>query len=475
MSLFSHPKAVLWPKANLVDLYLDKAEDNIFSLDINLWHTCTTVELQSLDLLLSQNGVTTATILIPDDVVFTKSFIYDSEITAIDKNEVIGLAESFINFKIDADYIDYTLIPTAGKTIIQTHIFDRSKINTLETNLKSIHLKSFSLQSISSSIAKVISQKFTGEYFLIYPVGVAEYTLLLAKNDSVYLTSGLKGKELEVQKIVNYSKLYFSTPTTKFYVPSDLEADINSASNLDKTPYSQMILATDAKKASNLPLPVLGVLVSKVTSPVIINKIDTNLATTKMENKKNILPFVAVFVITAAIASVIIWFVLNKNNAAPVDTPLVDSNVTPTEIVEAPTATPTVAIAEISKKLKLQVLNATDINGQAAVLKEKLTQLGFTNVAVGNSKDKLTANAIKFKASDTTSSAYFAGQLAGFFDATATNDLLSTSTYDVVFYIGTKLDGSADSPTVAPTKAATTVTPTVTPKTTVKPTATPTE
>ena len=220
MSLFSKPKAVIWPKTTTVDLYLDRAENNIFSVEANLWHPMTSAEVQSLDLLLTQNHVDTASILIPDDVVFTKSFVYDSEITTIDKSEVIGLAESFVHVKIDPDFMDYKLIPSNGKTVILAHIFDRAKVEALRTNLAQIHLKSFSFESVSQAIAKIISLKFADEYFLIYPLSSNEYTLLLSRKDSVYLTANLKGTSLEVQKIINYSNLYFSRPTTKFYTPT---------------------------------------------------------------------------------------------------------------------------------------------------------------------------------------------------------------------------------------------------------------
>jgi hypothetical protein len=477
MSLFSKPKVVLWPKDQSVDLYLDKAENNIFSVDTNLWKTCTESEIQSLNLLLNQNSVAECTILIPDDVVFTKSFIYDTETKSIEKSEVVGLAESFVHFKIHPDYIDYKLIPSSGKTIIQAHIFDRSKIESLKSNLGLLSLKSFSFESVSQSISKIISSRFENEYFLLFPLNQNEYTLLLSKKDSVYLTANLKGPTLDVQKIVNYSNLYFSTPTTKFYIPGDRELDINATSPLDKTPYNQSQLAKDLNKAPNLPLPVLGIFASNIPSPAIINTVHNNSDKPKMENKKNFLPFILVFLITAVIASVIIWFVLNKNNTTTIENPVSSSDVTPT-IVEAPTETPTPVIADVSKKLKLQVLNATDINGQAAVLKEKLTALGFTSIAVGNAKENLTANKIQLKASLSSDSAYFQSQLAGFFDAVPTTDLKETSTYDVVFTIGTDL-GKAGTPpsetatdTVAPTKKPTPtlkLTPTATTSATVTP------
>lgn len=479
MALFSKPRVVIWPKNNSVNIYLDRADNNIFSLDINLWKSCSESDLQALSTLFAEQGIDTATLLIPDDVVFTKSFIYDSEITEIDKNEVIGLAKSFISFKISPEYINYDLVQSSGKTIIQARIFEKSKITALEDNLHSLSLKSFSFESISQSIANIISHKFSDQYFLIFPLDNSEYLLMLAANDSVYLTSIIKGKELEIQKLINYSKLYFPSIVTKIFVPSDLTADLIATTKLDKSPYSQSSFAAEYKKTSNLPVPVLGVMVSKPITPGIMNSADTNSSQPKMENKKNILPFIAVFVITAALASIIIWFVLNKNSENTPETPIAE--VTPAIIEELPTATPIPTVAEISKTIKLQVLNATDINGQAAVLKEKLTKLGFTSVAVGNAKEKLTENKLQIKSSQASASAYFVQELAGFFDVVPTTDLPETSTYDAVFSIGTKLEATADSttapsqkttvtPSATATKSATTVTPTA--KVTTKPTAT---
>ena len=460
MSLFSKPKAVLWPKDQSVDLYIDKVENNIFSLDINLWKASSESEIQSLNLLLSQNKIDSCTILVPDDVVFTKSFLYDSEIKSIDKSEVVSLAESFVHFKIHPDYIDYKLIQNSGKTIIQAHIFDKTKIESLKTNLGLLKLKSLTFESVSQSISKIIASRFNGEYFLLYPLNQTEYTLLLSQKDSVYLTANLKGTLLDVQKIINYSNLYFSSVTTKFYLPGDREIEINATSALDKTPYNQSQIAKELGKAANLPLPVLGIVASIGSSTAIINTVHNNSSKPKMENKKNIIPFIIVFIVTAIIASAVIWVVLSRNKDVDINNPEVTSDITPT-IIETPTEAPTPIIAEIDKNLKLQVLNATDINGQAAVLKEKLTQLGFTSVAIGNAKENSIVNKIDLKASLSSSSAYFQSKLAGFFDAVPTAELKETSTYDIVFTIGTDLGKASTSTsqdstvTVVPTQKVT--------------------
>ncbi len=449
MSLFSKPKVVLWPKSNSTDIYLDKSDNNIFSLDVSLWKTCSDIEIQSVNSLFTQQKITNLTILVPDDVIYTKSFVYDTEIKTIDKAEVIGLAESFINFKIDPEYIDYKLIQSSGKTIIQSHIFDKSKIEALKSNLSLLKLESFSFESVSQAISKIISSRYDKEYFLLYPLNQNEFTLLLSQGDSVFLTSNLKGPDLEVQKIVNYSKLYFSSPTTKFYVPQDPSVNIIATSSLDKSPYDQSQMAIDSKKPSNIPLPVLGILVSNPEPPAIINSSNTNSnSTPKMENKKNILPFIIVFIVTAVIASGIIYFVLNRNNTVETNSNNPSTTITPTS-EPSPTETPTPTVAEISKKIKIQVLNATDINGQAAVLKEQLTKLGFTSIAVGNSPNKITTNQIKIKAAMSSDSAYFQSNIPAFSDATVSADLKETSSYDVVFSIGTDL-GSGGSVSTTP-------------------------
>lgn len=469
MPLFSKPKVILWPKAKSVEIYIDKKENNNLSFDLNLWDKCSEGDLQSLSVFLKEKKVTSCSVLVPDDVVFTRAFIYDSKITQIDKKEVIGLAESFLHFKIDDDSIEYQLIQGDNKTIIQSSIFDKKKFDSFKENLNILNLKVESLKSVSFSIASIINTFFNKEFFLIYPLNTNEYTLLLAKGNSVYLTSNLKGSSLDIQKIINYSNLYFSEKTTKLFLPKDKDIEIISTTKLEETKFDDSQIAREFNKSSNFPLPVLGAIIKPFNS-------DTNSKPkkTKMENKKNILPIIAVFITTAAIVSMIIWFVVNKNNTKK--TEIEEAEITPTveEITPTEMPTPTPTIAEISKKLKLQVLNATDINGQAATVKAKLTSLGFDSIAVGNSKEKVAGNVVKMKASLSTASAYFQNKLATDFPADYSTDLKETSTYDVIFIIGTNLStGAAVTSTesaVTPTKAKTTITPTATKSATITPT-----
>jgi hypothetical protein len=104
-----------------------------------------------------------------------------------------------------------------------------------------------------------------------------------------------------------------------------------------------------------------------------------------------------------------------------------------------------VTVTELKKSIKIQVLNGTEINGQAATVKNMLTKLGFTSVAVGNSKETATENSVQIKSSLTGAEAYFESKLDSQFPATYTDDLKETSTYDVVFTIGTDLSGSSSS------------------------------
>jgi len=469
MSLFSKPKLVLWPKSKTVDLYLDRKENNTFSFDLNLWQDLSPKDLEPLALYLNQNRFSSASILIPDDIIITKSFTYDSKIDSIDKKEVISLASNFVTFQIDPDSLEYKLSQENNKTIIQAFIYDKPKMDILKANLGKVGLSSFFIKSISAAISTVISSIYKQEFFLVYPLNDQEYTLLLSKDNSVYLTVNVKGPSLDIQKIVNYSNFYFSSVTKKIYLPSDKEIEINTTTEMDKTIFDEPQIAQSFSRSSNLPLPVLGELYGlNSNNAAIINAPadNINLPIKKMEkNKKNILPLVAVFIFTAALASVIIWVVLNRN-ASTTDVENIEetSEITQTVApIETPIPTPT--IAEISKDIKIQVLNATDINGQAATLKATLVALGFTNVTVGNATGTATENSVSVKAAST--SAYFESKLVTDFPATYTTDLKTTSAFDAVFTIGTDLSTG----TSATTKTAT---PSVTKAVTKTPTATPT-
>lgn len=463
MSLFSKPKLIIWPKTKVVELYIDRKENNTLSFDLNLWQKCNDKDLEALSLYFRQNKFDSISVLVPDDVVFTKSFTYDSKIDNIDKKEVISLATNLVNFPIDPDAIEYKLTQANDKTIIQAFIYDKPKLDQLKSNLNTIGIGVNKFVSVSTAISNTISSIYKQEFFLIYPLNDQEYTLLLSKDNSVYLTVNLKGPSLDIQKIINYSNFYFSNITQKIYVPEGRDLEIITTTQMDKTLYSESQIAQSLSKASNLPLPVLGEITNSASVNTDIISTPNNISSqTKMENKKrNILPIIAIFIFTAALGSVGAWFIFNKNSgevASPTGTSEETSQPT---VVPTATATPKPTIAEIEKDIKIQILNATEINGQAATLKAKLVALGFKNINVGNAKETATENSIQVKSAST--SAYFESKLSSDFPATYTEDLKSSSTYDAVFTIGTDLSSMSSSTTSTSDEETTpTVTKTVT-------------
>lgn len=451
MPLFAKPKIVFYPKSSNLEIYLDKKENNISSFDINLWKDQSETDLQPLAYFLKQNKITEATVLISDDIALTKSFIYDSKISSIEKKEVIGLAESFISFKIDPEYLEYQLINSGEKTIIKATIYQKEKLSILKNNLSILGFTNISTISVSSAISKIISKFNSDQYFMVYPLDQKDYLLFLSSGPDVYLSTVIKGPVLDIQKIINYSTLYFKDPTQKIYIKEDEKSEINFTSDMTKTNYLEDKIALDFKKPTNFPLPVIGVLIDENMSNSFNSDIipidkpvnnNLNKPQKNMDNKKNILPFISVIIVTAAIASIAIWFVLNRDKTEVVtDVDVPAEEVIQEETTPTPTATPT--IAEISKDIKIQVLNATEINGQAATLKTILTKYEFESIAVGNSTEKLTVNEVRYKPSMATASAYFKEKLVTEFPATYSDVLKETSTYDVVFLIGTDLSKTA--------------------------------
>ena len=455
MSLFSKPKVVIWPKNKSLEIYFDRKENNFFSLDLNLWDTKSDKELESFLFFIHQNKITSCSVLVPDDIAVTKSFVYDSKIDNIDKKEVMGLALSNVNFEINSDSIEYSLVSQENKTIINAIIFNKSKLDKLKNNLSKTGLDIAFFRPVSSAITNIISNIYLSEFFLIYPLNSHEFTLFLSKNNQVYLSTNFKGPAFDIQKTLNYAQLYFSTPIKKLYIPENKEIEISSTSEIEKTTYNESQIAQSLNKPINLPLPVIGCI-----SDIIKPSKDISLSPNqKMNNKKNILPIIAVAVLSFAIVSFIVYSILNKNKEEIIDTDVQSANI-PTSapiITEAPTPT----IAQIDKEIKIQVLNATDINGQAATLKAKLTALGFENVSVGNATKNATENSVQVKTADI--STYFESAFATDFPATYTEDLKTSSTYDAIFTIGTNLSTGASAITKTATPSVTkTVTPTVT-------------
>jgi len=469
MSLFSKTHFVLWPQKESTQIYSSKSENNTFSFDINLWKKQNPQDLRPLILYLQKNKIKSCQVLIPDDVVLTRSFVYDTKINSIEKKEVISLAQGFTPFDINPDAVSYQLVNNSSKTIIRTTIYNQQKLQILKSNLAQTGVNITSSSPVSSAVSHLINTFFHQEYFILYPHSDKQYTLILAKGEEVFLTVGFKGPSFNVQKTINYSKLYFFTPIKKIFLPHHQPPDIISTTALEKTSFDATQIAQNLNQPTNLPLPVISLLSSpRPSNPGIIKtmkevapvNLDTNTNSTlpMQSDKKNILPIVAVFILTAAIVSVVIWFVLNRSDSSsPLDQ--ADAPV----VTQAPSPTPIPTLAEINKNIKLQVLNATDINGQAASLKESLTTLGFTDITVGNSKETVDTNQIQLKVSAGASiSAYFKDKLVDIFPATYDPTLKDGSTYDVVFIIGTDLrDQDKITPTTKLTPTATEASPTV--------------
>ena len=453
MSTSKLSSVVFWPKADTLNIYFAKSEDNLISFEINLWKLQSDEEITRLSAFLKSRRITSASILVDDDVVFTRSFVYDEKVTTVSLDEVITLAKGNAPFEIIPSQVTYEVLPQGEKTLIQARIFDQAKLAPLLKNLNALNLK-LSYFAISEALIKLFDHFYDKPYFIFYPQG-QDFLVTLGYQGKVYLTSTVKKSLLDIKKIINYSHAYFGAPATKVFLPASLEQNFD-VPGIEKSVYTDSQVVIDLKFQSNLPLPVAGII------------------GLHMENKKNILPIIAVALFTAIIAAVIVWFALNQNSKL---TDVADPKVAmitpiPTDVLDV-TPTPSIVITEPSKSLKLQVLNATDISGQAAVIKEKLTKLGFTSVNIGNAPQSASTNSIQIKSALSSSSAYFTGKITDFATATIT-DLKANSTYDVVFVIGTDLKTGATAPTstttTVPTKTAT-ATPT---KTASTPKATPT-
>ncbi|MBU1130009.1 LytR C-terminal domain-containing protein [Patescibacteria group bacterium] len=446
MSLFGKSKTVFWPKKNSLEIYFDKKEKNHLTFDINLWEKIPESDLSTLFNFLQQNKIKQTSLLLPNRVAVNKSFIYDSKINKIDKGELVALAKDAVGFRIDPDFLTSKLLNQGEKTIIQTTIYDKDKLIILQNNLSKLQLKPRECVSISAAISLLISSFYKKKYFLIYQTDDSEFLCILSKNNLVYHSTSIKNISTEIQKNINYSKLYFSSPLDKLFLSKNIDTQNTPLDKFKKTILQESQINQNFKKASNLPLPVLPFFVKKLDfnkTDIMKHMLKNNFTTQTTDGgKKNTISIILVFIATVSIVSGLLWLLLNKNKQQN-NEPLVSDQTEQAQMTPMPTlfVTPTPEVV-INKESKIQVLNDTEINGQAATVKKDLVELGFTSITVGNSNKKLTVNTINYKKSLGEISNYFINNLISFSDADFNDDLDEDSTYDIVFIIATDLSKS---------------------------------
>ncbi len=494
--LFGKPKKlVIIPKSDTVDVYTDKDVNNFLSFPLNLYKETADIDLLPLNEHLKTEKPGQVIVLLTEDVMVTKSFVYDVKSTTIDKQEVLKLAQDTVNFEIDLDNIEFVLNQSGAKTIIQADLFHNPRFKLLEANLVKLTNLPDKVEYLSyaRSIARVINNFYKQEYFSIYTYNKDEHVLFLAKGDNLFLTNKLKGTHPEIQKIINYSNLYFDKTINRLFHPKNTSLEYKSQAGLEKAEFEESSIASQLKFAPNLPVPAIGAFMASSTKPKtiakspegpkpsaptptilvkpeVVAKVQAPVAPLSLStlttpssadstfnptDQKNVgkrsrspLPIFLAILATAILVSVLVWYVYNRDSATPEDI----ATVTPTPQV-SPTAEPTPkpTLAPVNKALKFQVLNGTDISGQAALIKEKLLKLGFKTVTTGNAPAKATSNSIKVKKKYAELEEYFKQEMS-FFDADFQATLSDTNTSDVVMTIGSDLSSSDTTKPETPTK-----------------------
>jgi|GEM_PF-607242 len=488
--LFGKPKKlIIYPKLASIEVYVDRTEQNLVSFPISLYKDDAALDLQPLNEYLKKEKPSEVVILLSEEVMSTKSFVYDTKTTMVDKQEVIKLALDTVNFEIDNDNVEFSLEQTPVKTIIQADLFQRNKFKLLEANLLKLNSLPDKVEylSVARAISRVVNNFYKQEYFCLYQYDRDEHVLILSKGDMVYLTNKVKGTHPDLQKTINYSNLYFDKTVNRLFHVKSLTLEYKASDTIEKADFDESSIATQLKLPANFPLPVLGALIPGQNHKQISKKevIPVAVAVTPQpkppvqvfvptENlpplpvspstpsmtfappprdakKSSSLPIVVVFLVTLLPVSGLVWYLFNRD-----ENQIATIEVTPTPMQVEPTAEPTVkpTLAPVNKALKFQVLNGTDINGQASVLKEKLLKLEFKSVATGNSPTKATENTIKVKKKYAELEEYFKQELT-VFPATFDANLSDTSQYDVVMTIGTEI--TADSAVTTTSKPTPTV------------------
>lgn len=188
----------------------------------------------------------------------------------------------------------------------------------------------------------------------------------------------------------------------------------------------------------------------------------------KPKPKANLLIFVAILVILA-IAAAIFFFVRGKSEegkASPTPTSFARETPEPTETPEALDRS----------KVKIEAQNGTGIPGEAKFLQDKLKEMGYTNVNVGNagSQDYSTTVVTFAKNANSTVVKEITDKLEEIYKSVQSKTSSTLSTDALIITGLRKGQTPKPSATASPTpKATSTASPTATPTSTATPTATP--
>ncbi len=161
---------------------------------------------------------------------------------------------------------------------------------------------------------------------------------------------------------------------------------------------------------------------------------------------------VGVLILVGILGFVIYKSASNKNQETLNEpTPFENLNA-PTQNSTVSTPAPSTAPVTVDKtKVKIQVQNGTGINGEAAYLQTQLKDLGYTNIAVGNStQQNLTATQVSFAGTLSGSVVTeITAKLNSLYQSVTTTTSAST-TYDIVITTGLR-KGATAKPSATPT------------------------
>ncbi len=181
---------------------------------------------------------------------------------------------------------------------------------------------------------------------------------------------------------------------------------------------------------------------------------------------------IGILILVAILGFVIYKSATKKSDEVLVEPTPYDNLTEPVnqEVLSA-TASPTPSSADKSK-VKIQVQNGTGITGEAAYLQTQLSDIGYTNIKVGNATSQdASSTQVTFSSSlDAAVVSEITAKLKSLYQ-TVTTSTSGTSTFDVVIITGLK-KGSTPKPSGTP-KPTASPTGSATPKASTTPTGTP--
>lgn len=333
----------------------------------------------------------------------------------LDRNKIGAEMQTWIPYNLDNECFDYRTGVFNGSSVVQVVAVEKwlLEIISLAVTENSLNLE------LMLPVGSLLAEKTSGKNNL------TQIKWNGYENLSILAINGFAHSVFEFEtdeKILNFAK-------TKWGAETEIEQINLSANNYDLTAeaFNEQVRGKD-ENVLNIPLLKKQVFVDKNEIGSVESNPTKDVDLTKKKVSKTTIALIILLMCSLAVFGLSIWF---RGKKAVV----VEMGMQPGPAIPVATQAAVVTQEIDFSKYKVNVLNASEVTGEALRIKKSLSESGFLNVDVGNAP-KQTETEIKKKDSIGSAVVTKAKSSFGEYKVGSIGTLTEDDKYDLVIVLG---------------------------------------